>query len=111
MSYQFTSEQLTKLLGWAISSYREYIDQHGKDEDTAAACAIGEIFAGMSAERELLEDGVSLEPSFALVADECIFCGGTGVCYHCLLRNDYLGQYRYADTQSDSAGDSAGNPQ
>lgn len=31
--------------------------------------------------------------------------------YHCLLRNDYTGKYRYADTQSDSAGDSAGHPQ
>jgi hypothetical protein len=69
MSYQFTSEQLTKLLGWAISSYQEHIDRHGKDEDTAAACAIGEIFAGMMAETELLEDGVNLAPSFTPVAE------------------------------------------
>lgn len=30
--------------------------------------------------------------------------------YLCLLRNDYKGQYRYADTQSDGAGDGAGHP-
>jgi hypothetical protein len=30
--------------------------------------------------------------------------------YVCLYRNDDRGQYRYADTQSDSTGDDAGHP-
>lgn len=69
MTYQFTSNQLTKLLGWTISSYQEHIDQHGKDEETAAACAIREVIDGMTAERELIEDGVKLEPSHTTVGD------------------------------------------
>ena len=69
MMYGITSEQLTVLLGWAISSYQEHIDQHGKDEETARACAIGEIFAGLAAESELIDDGVNLEPSFTPVTE------------------------------------------
>lgn len=69
MTYQFTSEQLVRLLGWTINSYQEHIDQHGKDEETAAACAIREVIDGMSAERELIEDGVNLEPSHTLVSE------------------------------------------
>ena len=69
MTYQFTSEQLTRVMGWAIDSFVEHIDKHGKDEETAQACAIREVFDALSAERELLEDGVILEPSFTPVAE------------------------------------------
>lgn len=67
MTYQFTSNQLTKLMGWAIDSFVEYIDKHGKDTETAQACAIREVFDALSAERELLEDGVKLDPSHTMV--------------------------------------------
>lgn len=69
MNYQITSEQLAKLLGWAMSSYQEHIDKYGEPPETAQACAIREIFDGMSAERELIEDGVNLEPSHTLIGE------------------------------------------
>jgi hypothetical protein len=70
MKYQFTSEQLVQLLSSAINSYQEHLDKHGKDEEMAEACAIGEVFDGMASERELLADGVNLEPSHTLVSED-----------------------------------------
>lgn len=47
-------------MGWAIDSFVEYIDQHGKDEDTAQACAIREASDALSAELELLDTASNL---------------------------------------------------
>lgn len=73
MSYQFTSEQLVRVMGWAIDSFVEHIDKHGKDEETAQACAIREVINGMAAERELIADGVKLDPSHVVVTDPRIY--------------------------------------
>jgi hypothetical protein len=63
MTYQFTSEQLVKLLQDTCVAYEEYRGLYGYKPSAARLYAIGEVLDGMTAERELQADGVHLEPS------------------------------------------------
>ena len=69
MSYHFTSEQLVRLLQNTCAAYEEYREQHGYVPSAARLAAIGEILDGMMAEHELIEDGVTIEPSYTPVAE------------------------------------------
>jgi hypothetical protein len=55
-TYTFTRTDLHKLLADAINLAAEYRDQHGQDEERAAASAIGECFEGLDALAEIAHD-------------------------------------------------------
>jgi hypothetical protein len=69
MKYQFTSEQLTKLLDGAIQLFLEYRDLHGCDEATAQGRAVVDALDGLNGEAKLLADGFTLTPTFTPVGD------------------------------------------
>ncbi len=53
ISYQFSREQLCKVLADTIEMYLEYVDVHGLDSVRGAMAAIDETIQGLDAEREL----------------------------------------------------------
>ncbi len=55
--YTFTNEQLRELLYGTIQMFQEYRDVHGRTEEAAKFEAVGEMFEGLDAERELLASG------------------------------------------------------
>lgn len=57
VSYQFTKEQLCKVLADTIDMYLEYVDVHGHDPVRGALAAIDETVQGLDAERELASLG------------------------------------------------------
>jgi hypothetical protein len=57
MEYRFTREQLVNLLTASIDMHIEYRDVHGYEELDAQILAVGEMFEGLDAERELAEAG------------------------------------------------------
>lgn len=67
MTYQLTSEQLVRLLQDVCASYEEYREHYGYVPSAARLAAIGEVLDGMTAERELMADGVVFEPSHTLI--------------------------------------------
>lgn len=69
MTYQFTSDQLVRLLQETCTSYEEYRDKYGYVLSAARLAAIGEVLDGMTAERELMADGVQFTPSHTLVSE------------------------------------------
>ena len=63
--YQFTHQQLDRLLNAAIELFIEYRDQHGHDEVEARPLAVSEVLEGLDAESELVDygdlDGATLQ--------------------------------------------------
>jgi len=55
--YQFTQEQLCKVIADTLDIYLEYVDVHGHDRVRAAMAAIDEALQGLDAEKELAELG------------------------------------------------------
>ncbi len=55
--YQFTQEQLCKVIADTLDIYLEYVDIHGQDPVRAAMAAIDETVQGLDAEKELAELG------------------------------------------------------
>jgi hypothetical protein len=55
-TFTFTREQLTQVLEGAINLYVEYIDQHERDEEIAALCAVSETIEGLSVTDDELND-------------------------------------------------------
>ena len=55
--YQFTQEQLCKVIADTLDMYLEYVDVHGHDRMRAAMAAIDETVQGLNAEKELAELG------------------------------------------------------
>lgn len=53
ISYQFSQEQLCKVLADTIERYLEYVDIHGLDPMRGAMAAIDETIQGLDAERQL----------------------------------------------------------
>jgi hypothetical protein len=53
ISYQFSREQLCKVLADTIEMYLEYVDVHGLEPARGAMAAIDETLQGLDAEREL----------------------------------------------------------
>ena len=53
ISYQFSREQLCKVLADTIEMYLEYVDVHGLDPRRGAMAAIDETIQGLDAEKEL----------------------------------------------------------
>lgn len=51
--YAFTESELQDLLRGAIGMFIEYRDRHGRDEESAAPCAVSELMDGLRAEDEL----------------------------------------------------------
>ena len=55
--YQFTQEQLCKVIADTLDMYLEYVDVRGHDRVRAAMAAIDETLQGLDAEKELGELG------------------------------------------------------
>ena len=55
-TFAFTREQLTQVLEGTINLYVEYIDQHERDEEIAALCAVSETIEGLSVTDDELND-------------------------------------------------------
>lgn len=55
-TFTFTREQLTQVLEGTINLYVEYIDQHERDEEIAALCAVSETIEGLSVTDDELND-------------------------------------------------------
>jgi rubrerythrin len=55
--YTFTKEQLNDLLFGTIGMFIEYRDLHDKTEENARFAAVNEMFEGLDAERELVDQG------------------------------------------------------
>jgi hypothetical protein len=55
--YQFTQEQLCKVIADTLDMYLEYVDVHGHDRVRAAMAAIDETVQGLDAEKELADLG------------------------------------------------------
>ena len=53
ISYQFSREQLCKVLADTIEMYLEYVDVRGMDPVRGAMAAIDETIQGLEAEKEL----------------------------------------------------------
>ncbi len=53
ISYQFSREQLCKVLADTIEMYLEYVDGRGMDPVRGAMAAIDETIQGLEAEKEL----------------------------------------------------------
>ncbi len=53
--YQFTQEQLCKVIADTLDMYLEYVDVHGHDRVRAAMVAIDEILQGLDAEKNLAD--------------------------------------------------------
>ena len=70
MTYHITSEQLVRLLQDACAAYEEYREQHGYVPAAARLAAIGEVLDGMTAERELVSDGIEMRRTHEVVSDE-----------------------------------------
>lgn len=75
MTYLITSEQLVRLLQDACIGYEEYREQHGYAPAAARLAAIGEVLDGMTAERELVADGVPMRQTHHVFC-ECDDCVG-----------------------------------
>ena len=57
MLYQFTDDQLSRLLHGTLEIFREFRDVHGQDEDSASINAVLETLGGLDAEIELVAHG------------------------------------------------------
>ncbi len=55
-TFTFTREQLTQVLEGTINLYVEYIDQHERNEEIAALCAVSETIEGLSVTDDELND-------------------------------------------------------
>jgi hypothetical protein len=55
--YTFTAAQLRELLYGTIQMFQEYRDVHDHTEQASTFDAVGEMFEGLDAERELFEHG------------------------------------------------------
>ncbi len=56
-TYEFTDQQLSKLLDGVIGMYEEFRKVHGYSDERAKPNAIAEMFEGLNAERELVSAG------------------------------------------------------
>lgn len=55
-TYTFTNEQLTKLLYETIDMFNEYVRKY--DENGAKLLTVNEMFNGLNAEQDLVDDGI-----------------------------------------------------
>lgn len=72
MTYKFTEKQLRDLLYGTIDMFFEYRDEHGKQEKAAKFAAVGEMFEGLDAERELVKEGVERKAGLQIIEEEII---------------------------------------
>lgn len=62
-TYNFTGDQLCKLIEGGIYLYIEYMELHNKSKEDASLAAISDTLDGLDAEIELLADGAQFTPS------------------------------------------------
>lgn len=70
MTYQFTQEQLSDLLFGTVEMFIEYRDTHGHEEESAKFAAVKEMFEGLEAEKELVQEGVMSRATSQIVEKE-----------------------------------------
>lgn len=62
-NYEFSDQQLSKLLDAAIGLYEEFREVYGYSDERAMPLAIAGIFEGLNAERDLIAVGQLARPT------------------------------------------------